>query len=114
MMEVEVVIAGKRYRVDAGDPRSLAIPLDFNGPQPTFFGASRAQATPLRSNGFIGDTRRGGSCNVAEIRMVPHCNGTHTEAVSHIVHAEHAVFESLLHSLMPAVLLSVTPVSVSP
>ncbi len=110
-MQLSVVIAGKSYRVDADEPRSLAIPLRFNGPQPTFFGAPKAQASPLRGDEFIGDTRRGGSCNVAEIRMVPHCNGTHTEAVGHIVHAEHAVFESLAQSLMPAVVLSVTAVS---
>ena len=113
MMELRVVIAGKSYHVDSSEPKSLAIRLRFNGPQPTFFGASKAQANPLRSDGFIGDTRRGGSCNVAEIRMVPHCNGTHTEAVSHIVHAEHAVFESLPQSLMAAVVLSVTAVSAS-
>ena len=111
MMELRVVISGKSYRVDSSEPKSLAIPLRFNGPQPTFFGASKAQANPLRSDGFIGDTRRGGSCNVAEIHMVPHCNGTHTEAVGHIVHAEHAVFESLPQSLMAAVVLSVTAVS---
>ena len=112
-MEMSVVIAGKTYRVDSSDPKSLAIPLQFDGAQPNFFGASRAQANPLRGDGFIGDTRRGGSCNVAEIRMVPHCNGTHTETVGHIVHAQHAVFESLSQSLMPAVVLSVTTVPAS-
>ena len=112
-MELKVIIAGKSYQVDSRKPKSLAIPLRFNGPQPTFFGASKAQASPLRGDGFIGDTQQGGSCNVAEIRMVPHCNGTHTEAVSHIVHAEHAVFESLPQSLMAAVVLSVTAVSAS-
>lgn len=111
MMELRVVIAGKSYHVDASKPKSLAIPLRFNGPQPTFFGASKARASPLRSDGFIGDTRRGGACNVAEIRFVPHCNGTHTEAVGHIVHTEHAVFESLPQSLMAAVVRSVTAVS---
>ncbi len=113
MMELVVVIAGKTYHVDSSAPKSLAIPLRFDGPQPTFFGASKAQANPLRGDGFIGDTRQGGSCNVAEIRLVPHCNGTHTESVGHIVHAEHAVFESLPQSLMAAVILSVTAVSAS-
>jgi kynurenine formamidase len=107
---LSVDIAGKTYRVDSGAPKSLAIPLRFNGPQPNFFGAPRAQVNPLQGDGFIGDMRQGGSCNVAEIRMVPHCNGTHTESVGHIVHAEHAVFESLTQSLMPAVVISVTPV----
>jgi kynurenine formamidase len=112
-MEIRVVIAGKTYGVDLNRPKNLAIPLHFDGPQPNFFGASRAHARPFRGDGFIGDTRHGGSCNVSEIYMVPHCNGTHTEAVSHIVHAEQAVFESLPQSLMPAVVISVTPVPAS-
>ena len=113
VIALRVDIAGKTYHVDSAAPKSLAIPLRFNGPQPNFFGASRAQANPLQGAGFIGDTQQGGSCNVAEIRMVPHCNGTHTESVGHIVHAEHAVFESLPQSLMAAVVISVTPVSTS-
>lgn len=113
MIELSVVIAGKTYQVDSQTPKSLAIPVQFNGEQPNFFGASRAQAGPLRGNGFIGDTRRGGSCNVTEIRMVPHCNGTHTETVGHIVHAQHAVLESIAQSVMPSVVVSVTPVAAS-
>ena len=112
-MEIRVVIAGKTYLVDLSRPKNLAIPLHFDGPQPNFFGASRARARPFRGDGFAGDTRQGASCNVSEIFMVPHCNGTHTEAVGHIVHAGRAVFESLPQSLMPAVVISVTPVPAS-
>ena len=111
MIELSVEIAGKTYQVDLRAPSSLAIPLRFNGPQPSFFGASRARANPLQSGAFIGDTRRDGSCNVAEIHMVPHCNGTHTESVGHIVHSEHAVSESLPQSLMATSVISVTPAS---
>lgn len=112
-MDLRIVIAGKTYGVDLSRPKSLAITVNFNGPQPNFFGATRAEATPLHGDGFVGDTRQGGSCNVAEIRMVPHCNGTHTEAVGHIVHTQQAVFESLPQSLMPAAVISVTPESAS-
>ncbi len=110
-IELRAVIAGKTYGVDLSNPRNLAIPLQFDGPQPRFFGAAEARAQPFRGDGFTGDTRQGGSCNVSEITMVPHCNGTHTESVGHIVHAGQAVFESLPQSLMPAVVISVTPVS---
>lgn len=112
-MELRVVIAGKTWGVDLNRPKSLAIPLHFGGPQPNFFGASRAHARPFCDDGFTGDTRQGGSCNVSEIYLVPHCNGTHTESVGHIVDADQAVFESLPQSLMPAVVISVTPVPAS-
>ena len=110
-MELRVVIAGRTYAVDLDRPMSLAIPLRFDGPQPNFFGAADARATPFSADGFIGDTRRGGSCNVAEIRMVPHCNGTHTESVGHIVDDPAFVSDAVPQSLMPAVVISVRPVA---
>lgn len=109
-MEIRVAIAGKTYGVDLKRPKNLAIPLNFNGPQPNFFGAARAQQKAFRDDGFTGDTRQGGSCNVSQISMIPHCNGTHTESVGHIVHAGPAVFEALPQSLMPAAVISVAPV----
>jgi kynurenine formamidase len=109
-MELRVIIAGRAWRVALDRPRSLAIPLHFNGLQPNFFDAPEASAQPLAVGGFTGDTRRGGSCNVAEIRMVPHCNGTHTESAGHVLHAACPVDDALPQSLMPAVVISVTPV----
>src|ERR687892_111660 len=85
-MDMSIHLADQCYRVKLDSPISLAIPLDFNGPQPSFFGAPKATATPLRVGDFVGDTRQKGSCNVAELRLIPHCNGTHTESVGHIVH----------------------------
>jgi kynurenine formamidase len=108
-MQMNIVLADKRYRVKIESPVSLAIPLDFNGPQPSFFGAPPATAAPLKIEGFVGDTRKGGSCNVAELRLVPHCNGTHTESVGHLVHEAPPLAELLLRTLFPARLITVTP-----
>ena len=108
-MELAVTIAGRTYDVALDRPSSLAIPLRFDGPQPVFFGAPAATAKPLSAGGFVGDTRRGGSCNVAELRLVPHCNGTHTESLAHILHGGLSVADALPHGLMSAVLVSVTP-----
>ncbi|MCF6300896.1 MAG: cyclase family protein, partial [Proteobacteria bacterium] len=49
------------------------------------FGADKARADTLVDEGFVGDTSSGGVCNVQTISMTPHCNGTHTETISHIV-----------------------------
>lgn len=108
-MDMRVTVAGKPYRVRLDRPVSLAIPLDFHGPQPNFFGAPQATATPLEMEGFVGDTRQGGSCNVAEIRLIPHCNGTHTETVGHIVHETIPIAEVLPQTLFPARLVTLTP-----
>lgn len=109
-MNLSVVISGKSYGVDLSRPHGLAIPLDFAGSQPRFFDAPGAVAKPFQNNGFIGATTRSGSCNVAEIHMVPHCNGTHTESVGHIVEGASPVTGALTQSLLPATLITVTPV----
>ena len=108
-MELHVIIAGRAWRVALDRPRSLAIPLRFNGLQPNFFDAPEASARPLAVSGFVGDTRQGGSCNVAALSLVPHCNGTHTESAGHILHEPCPVHEALPQGLMPAALVSVTP-----
>jgi arylformamidase len=108
-MQMSIVLADKRYRVKIESPVSLAIPLDFNGPQPSFFGAPPATTAPLKVEGFVGDTRKGSSCNVAELRLVPHCNGTHTESVGHLVPEAPPIAELLLRTLFPARLITVTP-----
>ena len=88
----------------------IGIPVDFNGVQPNHFGAPMALSEPLKANGFVGSTRLGGSCNVAAITMVPHCNGTHTECVGHISSHEEAIHECLKDTLVPATLISIKPV----
>jgi len=88
---------------------SLAIPLQFNGPQPNFFKAPSADAEALATDSFTGDTRQGGSCNVSHCHLVPHCNGTHTECVGHLVDDAVSVSEQLRVSLLPATLITVAP-----
>lgn len=42
------------------------------------------QVAPVQLDGFIGDTDRGGSCNVNQISFTPH-NLTHIETAAHII-----------------------------
>jgi len=75
---------GRHYSADSASAVSLAIPLDFSGRQPAFYGVEPASANALEAGEFIGDTARGGSCNVARLMLIPHCHGTHTESVAHL------------------------------
>jgi len=95
--------------VDTARGMSLAIPLQFNGLQPNFFAAPSASAEPLQTDGFTGDTRLGGSCNVSQYHLVPHCNGTHTECIGHVVDDATTVTEQLRISLLPATLVTLAP-----
>ena len=111
-----------RYQLNTEFSWSLAIPVDFqssthDSQQPNHFGANAAASRPMQANGFIGDTEQGGSCNVNELTINPHCNGTHTETIAHICDAsgELSVKIDSINPppLMPCVLVSISPVSVA-
>lgn len=112
-MKMTLTLASREYEVDMTQPLSVTIDLSFNGPQPNHFGSHIATATPFAADGFIGDTKQGGSCNVADICFVPHCNGTHTESCGHITDEAVAVGQIAPKALVPAVLVSVSPMSSS-
>lgn len=102
---------GQRWIADAGRPHDLSIPLDFAGPQPSFFGAARAIANTLEAGPFIGDVRRGGSCNCSSYSLTPHCSGTHTECVGHVTKERISVRDVAIDHLSLALLVTVTPES---
>jgi arylformamidase len=107
VIEIHITVDGCRYRVNADAVTDVSLPLDFHGGQPRHFGAPPASARPLRSNGFVGDTRAGGSCNCEVLTLIPHCNGTHTESVGHVISGATSVAALATEGLIPALLLSV-------
>lgn len=110
-MFLQTIIDSKIYRIDTRSPVDISIPLDFRGAQPNHFDAPPASARTLTSHGFIGDTRKGGSCNVETYCLTPHCNGTHTECVGHIVDERLSIQALLRDIFIPATLITVTPVN---
>jgi hypothetical protein len=106
-----VEIAGRRWRVGTRG-HDLSIPLAFDGPQPTFFGASPAAGTVVTAGSFVGDVARGGSCNCSTYTLTPHCNGTHTECVGHVTAERLSVRDHSGEHFNPALLVSVGPVPV--
>lgn len=106
-MIISMQINGADYRIDPTQPLDIAVPLDFAGAQPNAFGVERAMAKACETGEFVGDTRRGGSCNFEQIRFIPHCNGTHTECVGHLTNERFSVHECLRDAFIPATLISV-------
>lgn len=100
---------GQRYRCNTNEAKSLAIRLDFEGAQPNHFGTEKASSSVLKLGGFTGDTKQGGSCNVDSLRMIPHCNGTHTETVSHIVNEDIWIGHAAMEAVTVAFLVTVKP-----
>jgi arylformamidase len=109
LSELEFEVGGRRFVADVATAHDLAVRLEFDGPQPNAFFLERARAEAVEADGFVGDTRLGGSANCQDVRLNPHGNGTHTECVGHIVDEEVAVGELARHPLMPATVISVAP-----
>ncbi|GAA0856254.1 cyclase family protein [Aliiglaciecola litoralis] len=110
---VTVELANGRYQVNVAFAHSIAIEMAFNAPQPNHFGADIATATPMQAGGFIGDTQQGGSCNVNQLSLNPHCNGTHTETLAHICDKDSVLSLTIadidIPPLLPCSLISVMP-----
>jgi kynurenine formamidase len=125
-IKITIELQRASYQLNMASSWSLAIPVNFNQPrqQPNHFSANAALATPMQAGGFIGDTKQGGSCNVNELTINPHCNGTHTESIAHICdfsvgdNQEKAeknkngvltLAQLNLPALMPCAVISITP-----
>ena len=107
-MQLFAEIGAKRYSVLLPG-KDLSIPLIFDGKQPNTYGVEPASAKAWEGHGFIGDTRRGGSCNFEKYTLVPHCNGTHTECVGHITTERLSIRQLLKEELIPAVVVTINP-----
>jgi len=125
-IKLTIELRSASYQVNMASSWSLAIPVNFNQQkqQPNHFSANPALASPMQAGGFIGDTKQGGSCNVNELTINPHCNGTHTESVAHIcdfsvddiieetgkcTNAARTLAQLNLPALMPCAVISITP-----
>lgn len=99
-----------RFIETLGESIDISIPLNFNGPQPNAFGVELARSSACKNGDLIGDTRLGGSCNFESVTFIPHCNGTHTECVGHIINERISVRDCLTDAIVRAAVITVEPV----
>ncbi len=112
-MEIFLTIDNQNYSANLTEGQSIAITLLPNGDQPNHFGAPECVSKTLIAGDFVGDTNQGGSCNVNQLTITPHCNGTHTESVSHIVNQLIPVYQAIENTIFPSVLISLAPLEAS-
>ncbi len=108
-MIIFIETANQKYKIDAGNPLNIAIPLKFNGAQPAVYGVEKGSSKPCEAGEMVGDTRRGGSVNFEQYKFIPHCNGTHTECVGHITRKRISVNDCLRDAFISASLISIKP-----
>lgn len=106
-MKLTLKLDKLEFVVDPAAAVDISIPLVFNGAQPNCFDAPPATKESLHVGDWTGDIRHGGSCNVDVYTLVPHCNGTHTECIGHIVHDKVFAPETLRGGLLPATLITI-------
>jgi hypothetical protein len=95
--------------VDLAHPFDLSWPVRFDETDSKTFGIPPARTQPFVAGGFIGDVRRGGSCNCETHHITPHGDGTHTEGVGHVLAERIHVVDALTQPLLPALLVSIEP-----
>jgi len=95
-LTLDFELDGQRYRAHPGRATSLAIPIAFGGDGVSAFGVPPPTATAVSGPGFVG-----------ALQLIPHCHGTHTECVGHLVDEPVSVDAVLRETPIPATLVSV-------
>ena len=90
---------------DEGGSRAAA----HEAAQGRAFGLPGATTRPVAVGPFVGDVRRGGSCNCETHMITPHGDGTHTEGVGHILHERVSVLDLVDTGLIAALVVTVAP-----
>lgn len=99
---------GQVFEVAFDRGTSLAIALDPQGAQPSFFADRKASTTPLAIGDYIGSVKAGGSCNAEVLSYIPHCHGTHTECIGHLTEQRISVSDKVDASPCVAVLITLS------
>ncbi len=108
-MRLEFTIGNIKCSINSEAPVDISIPMNFNGEQPNIYDAERAVSKACEIGTFIGDTRRGGSCNFEEYKLIAHCNGTHTECVGPISDERVSIQSVLKDAFIPSTLITTEP-----
>lgn len=108
MATATLKFADSTYTIDLGAGIDISIPVSREAGPNAFYLPEPAFST-VEAGGFVGDVRRGGSCNVEDISFSPHGNGTHTECAGHIAPEDIYIRDILPEVLLPAKLISVQP-----
>jgi arylformamidase len=108
-MNISIEMNHQTFKIDSNKPLDISIPLEFNNSQPNIYGVSKATANAYEDEHFVGDTRRGGSCNFENLALNTHCNGTHTECVGHITIERISINRCLQDAFILANLITVLP-----
>jgi arylformamidase len=73
------------FSVDLDRVVDLSVPIRFDQAESRAFSLPPATTGAVTAGAFVGDVRRGGSCNCETHHLTPHADGTHTEGPGHLL-----------------------------
>ncbi len=88
---------------------NISLDLDLQNPekQIRMYDVPTASSKPYRSGEWVGSTELGGSCNFQTLHITPHCNGTHTECIGHIVNDKIFLPDILVNPVFFSLLITI-------
>ena len=92
-MNIKIQFNNQKYKIDFNRQYDISIPVDFNGKQPNFYNVNKADMKPLQTDSVLWSVSEKAPCNVPEIALNIHCNGTHTESVGHLLSSKNNIGE---------------------
>src|SRR5437868_3354014 len=102
-------LVGPGLVVDLARPLDLSVRINFSAKEARAFSLPAATSRAVEAGAFVGDVRRGGSCNCETHVITPHSDGTHTEGVGHLLEERVPVVDLVDTALMPALVVTVAP-----
>jgi kynurenine formamidase len=108
-MQLQLNFNNKLYTVDTANPLDISIPISREAEGPNAFYLRNAEYHTVEAGSFVGNVARGGSCNVEDIIISPHGNGTHTECAGHVAAEDIFITNVLKQPLLTAALITVSP-----
>jgi arylformamidase len=94
---------------DTANGIDISIPIRFSNENLSAFGVGKPDKKPYAVEGFVGSVEQNGSCNCDVVTFIPHCHGTHTECVGHVLKKPVYVSDVLKTDFFMSYLVSVSP-----
>ena len=105
-MIAQIEYNGALLSINLDNGIDLSIRNDFSGNSPIFYKSEHPSLKTYSYGNFIGDLKKGGSCNVNQVNLNIHCTGTHTESIAHIFDSDETISDVCPIGLVPAFLVT--------
>lgn len=108
MTHIEILYRGRMHIIRHQESFKLSTQLCFADNAINLYGIAPAHEEPLQYDNNPARVKLGGSCNASFISFVPHCHGTHTECIGHILPEIHNVADLDIPPFIAATLIHVS------